>query len=73
MTLKCLVEGKPTPIIAWTRLSDNSVVTMPLINISRHDVIDYRCTADNVLEPLQLDTLSLMCNVSFAVKKHAHI
>ena len=47
MTLKCIAEGKPTPSITWTRLSDNSVVTMPLINISRHDVRDYRCTAYN--------------------------
>ena len=47
MTLKCLAEGKPTPSITWTRLSDNRTVTMPVINISRHDVIVYRCTADN--------------------------
>ena len=45
--LKCLAEGKPTPSITWTRLSDNRTVTMPLINISRGDVMDYRCTADN--------------------------
>ena len=50
VTLKCIAEGKPTPSITWTRLSDNSVVTMPLINISRHDVKNYRCTADNGFE-----------------------
>ena len=47
LTLKCIAEGKPTPSITWTRLSDNSVVTMPLINISRHDEKNYRCTEDN--------------------------
>lgn len=47
MTLNCLAKGTPDPSITWTRLSDNIVVTMPLINISRQDVRDYRCTADN--------------------------
>ena len=47
VNLNCLASGKPKPRITWTRLSDNSVVTMPLININRHDVRDYRCTAEN--------------------------
>ncbi|XP_067021800.1 fibroblast growth factor receptor-like isoform X3 [Acropora muricata] len=47
LTLKCLVEGEPKPRITWTRLSDNSIVIMPLNNFSRHDVRDYKCTADN--------------------------
>ncbi|KAK2547306.1 hypothetical protein P5673_032806 [Acropora cervicornis] len=47
VTLKCLADGTPPIRITWTRLSDNTTVTMPLINISRHDVRDYRCTADN--------------------------
>ena len=47
VTLNCPRNGKPIPSIKWTRLSDNHTVNMPLINISRHDAGDYRCTADN--------------------------
>ncbi|XP_067030288.1 protein amalgam-like isoform X2 [Acropora muricata] len=47
VTLKCVAEGKPMPSVIWTRPFDNSVVTMPLVGISRHDVRDYRCTAQN--------------------------
>ena len=47
LALKCLVEGEPKPSITWTRLSDNSIVTMPLHNFSKHDVRDYKCTGDN--------------------------
>ena len=68
VTLKCIAEGKPTPSIAWTRLSDNSVVTMPLINISRHDAMDYRCTADNGVEtPAVRDvTIDVQCKCYIA-------
>ncbi|XP_074634758.1 igLON family member 5-like isoform X1 [Acropora palmata] len=48
VTLKCLAEGNPTPTVMWTRLSDNSVVTMPLTNIRRQNAsVGYRCTANN--------------------------
>lgn len=47
VTLKCIAEGKPTPTITWTRLSDDSIVTMPLINISRNSEKDFKCTANN--------------------------
>lgn len=48
VTLKCLAKGNPTPTIMWTRLSDHSVVTMPLTNIRRQNAsVGYRCTADN--------------------------
>ena len=49
--LKCTADGEPKPSTTWTRIFDNSVVTMPLINISRYDVKDYRCTADNGVGP----------------------
>ena len=47
VTLNCSAKGTPDPNTTWTNLSDYSVVTMPLININRHDVRDYRCTAYN--------------------------
>ena len=47
MTLNCSAKGKPKPRITWTRLSDNSNVTMPLINMNRRDAGDYRCRAEN--------------------------
>jgi len=46
VTLFCNASGNPKPTTNWTRLSDNSSVTMPL-NISRQDQGGYRCTADN--------------------------
>ena len=47
MNLNCSATGYPTPAITWTRLSDNSVVKMPLTNITRQEKGGYRCTADN--------------------------
>jgi len=55
-TLKCLADGKPRPNITWTRLSDNSVVTMPLTDIRRQDAGKYRCAADNgIVSPATKD------------------
>ncbi|XP_068685556.1 fibroblast growth factor receptor 2-like isoform X2 [Montipora foliosa] len=47
LTLNCSANGKPEPTITWTRLSDNTEVTMPLSITGRQDAGDYRCTADN--------------------------
>ena len=45
--LNCTADGNPSPSISWTRLSDNSVVTMPLNRIRRQDEGGYTCTANN--------------------------
>ena len=56
LTLNCSTDGKPKPTITWTRLSDNTVVTMPLNIIGEKDIGSYRCTADNgVKKPLSKD------------------
>ena len=47
LSLKCTADGFPTPNITWTRLSDNSVVTMPLNITGEQNEGFYRCTADN--------------------------
>ena len=47
LSLKCTADGYPAPNITWTRLSDNSIVTMPLNISAEQDEGGYRCTADN--------------------------
>ena len=47
MTLNCSADGNPPPVISWTRVSDNSAVVFPWINIELQHEGSYRCTANN--------------------------
>ena len=59
LSLNCTADGNPTPNITWTRLSNNSVVTMPL-TINRHSEGGYRCIAEN---NVNLDTADVFVTV----------
>ena len=47
MLLDCKATGYPAPTINWTRVSDNSVVRMPLSISGKQHEGTYKCTADN--------------------------
>ena len=47
MTLNCLADGNPPPVISWTRVSYDSAVIFPLTNIGPQHEGTYRCTANN--------------------------
>ena len=45
--LECKATGYPAPTITWTRVSDNSVLRMPLTISGKQDEGTYKCTAEN--------------------------
>ena len=47
LTLNCSADAKPDANTTWMRVSDSSVVTMPLNITGVEDGGSYRCTADN--------------------------
>ena len=63
LTLNCLADGKPTPAIFWTRVSDNTNVSMPLNITGGKNEESYRCTADNgVGNPLtKVVKITILC------------
>ena len=63
LTLNCLADGKPPPTIFWTRVSDNTNVSMPLNITEGKNEESYRCTADNGIgNPLtKVVKISILC------------
>ncbi|XP_068685505.1 hemicentin-1-like isoform X2 [Montipora foliosa] len=47
VNLNCTADGNPAAMVHWTRLSDNSDVTMPLAISGKEHEGNYRCTASN--------------------------
>ena len=47
LNAKCVADGNPTPNIIWTRVSDNKVVSFPLIISGKQDEGGYKCNASN--------------------------
>ncbi|KAK2549873.1 Basement membrane-specific heparan sulfate proteoglycan core protein, partial [Acropora cervicornis] len=61
--VEVVADGKPRPKITWTRVSDNTAVTMPLAIIRGKNKESYRCTANNgVGKPLSKDVnINILC------------
>ena len=47
ISLNCTADGYPTPTITWTKVSDNSTVSFPLMITGKQNEGLYKCTADN--------------------------
>ena len=61
VTLRCSADGNPAPRVAWSRVSDNSVVTFPLNITGKGDEGAYNCTADNdVKDSVSKDTFIIV-------------
>lgn len=67
VSLRCLFEGNPQPNFTWTRVSDNRVVTMPLIDVRRQDAGEYRCIADNGVGKPASETVWLIVKCEYLI------
>ena len=76
VTLNCeAAVGNPQPRISWTKVSDSSVVTFPLV-ISRQDHGYFRCIADNDFgNPATKDVfVTVHCEYSkILLMRHMHL
>ena len=63
LTLNCSADGKPKPTITWTRVSDNTYVSMPLNITGGKNAESFRCTADNGIgKPLsKVVNITILC------------
>ena len=63
LTLNCSADGNPKPTITWTRVSDSTVVYMPLSITGGKNAESYRCTAGNgVGKPLtKVVNITILC------------
>ena len=72
LSLNCTAGGKPTPNTTWTKLSDNSVVTMPL-TINRRSEGGYRCTADNKIGDPAIADVFVSVQCEYSIQKPFHL
>ena len=63
LTLNCLADRKPTPTIFWTRVYDNTLISMPLNITGGKNEESYQCTAYNgVGNPLtKVVKITILC------------
>ena len=65
--LDCKATGYPAPTITWTRVSDNSVLRMPLTISGKQDEGTYKCTADNGFGKPASRNVSLTVQSEYAI------